>query len=221
MPVITAPSAGDTLTTNTPTVTLTAEPNSTVSLYLDGGWIDDIQVDAQGTASYTFTRWIYDGQHTLTATETDALGDTSDPSPGVTFAVDTQPSTPQQPEPPTPPITTPPITTPPVTNQPHQPKPPTVTAPVPPGGSVTVRPGKHTQVNLQVSAPGTVTVTIERHVGGRWVPAGTETLTATQAGPLPVALGTSFGGRISPPAATGWPCRRTRTARARPWPSGH
>jgi len=45
-----------------------------------------------------------------------------------------------------------------------------------------------------VSAPGTLTVTIERNVGGRWVAAGTQTLTVKQAGNVPLTLGASFGG---------------------------
>ena len=205
------------MTTSQPTITVHGDAGSTMCVSIDEQTDneDDLPcqtADGNGNATFTPDTALSNGSHSLYVTSIDEAGNSSDASATITVNTGNNGGGNGGGSNPTP--------NPPQPQQPKPPTPPTVTTPVLPGGGLTVRPGQHTPVNLQLSAPGTVTVTIEQHVGGRWVPAGTETLTATQAGPLPVALGTSFGGRHLAPAATGSPCRRARTARAHPWPSG-
>jgi hypothetical protein len=74
---------------------------------------------------------------------------------------------------------------------------PTVTVPNAPAGGLSVQEGLATQptgLTVQMSAAGTLTVTIEQNVNGKWVPAGTETVSANQAGPVKVALSSSVSG---------------------------
>ena len=74
---------------------------------------------------------------------------------------------------------------------------PTLTVPNAPTGGLTVQEGSATQptgLTVQMSAAGTLTVTVEQDVNGKWVAAGTETVSAQQAGPVHVALGPSVSG---------------------------
>ncbi len=88
-PVITAPVGGSTTNDTTPTITGTAEPGSTVEVFVDG--ISQGTTTADGTGNWTLTPAtpLPDGDHTATATATDAVGNTSPESTPVTFAIDT------------------------------------------------------------------------------------------------------------------------------------
>ncbi|WP_177222696.1 Ig-like domain-containing protein [Chitinophaga sp. YR627] len=75
---------------NTPTVTGKAEPNSTVTVYVDGKPAGTVTADNNGNYSYTITPALADGGHSVTATATDAAGNTSVPSATLNITVDTQ-----------------------------------------------------------------------------------------------------------------------------------
>ena len=75
---------------NTPTVTGKAEPNSTVTVYVDGKASGTVTADNNGNYSYTITPALVDGGHSVTATATDAAGNTSVPSATLNITVDTQ-----------------------------------------------------------------------------------------------------------------------------------
>lgn len=75
---------------NTPTVTGKAEPNSTVTVYVDGKPAGTTTADNKGNYSYTFNPALADGNHNVTTTATDAAGNTSAQSPSLSITVDTQ-----------------------------------------------------------------------------------------------------------------------------------
>jgi large repetitive protein len=86
------------INTTKPTVTGTAEPNSTVTIYADGTKAGTATADANGNYTFTFTQPLADGAHSVTATATDAAGNTGAESNPVTFTVDaTPPATPAAP----------------------------------------------------------------------------------------------------------------------------
>ncbi|MEW6432682.1 MAG: Ig-like domain-containing protein [Myxococcota bacterium] len=93
-PIITGPANGDS-TSTTPTIAGTAEPNSTVTVLVDGVAIGTATADGTGQWTLTPTTPLGGGAHTLTATSTDAAGNTSTPSAPVSITVLTAaPSTP-------------------------------------------------------------------------------------------------------------------------------
>ncbi|SHN17190.1 Concanavalin A-like lectin/glucanases superfamily protein [Chitinophaga sp. CF418] len=75
---------------NTPTVTGKAEPNSTVTVYVDGKPAGTTTADNSGNYNYTFNPALTDGNHNVTATATDAAGNTSAQTPSLSITVDTQ-----------------------------------------------------------------------------------------------------------------------------------
>jgi predicted nucleic acid-binding Zn-ribbon protein len=88
-PVITDPDEGSTITDNTPTVTGTGEPGATVTVAVDGEEIDDVTVDGDGNWELPLTDPLDDGEHTVSATQTDEAGNES-AADDVTFVVDTE-----------------------------------------------------------------------------------------------------------------------------------
>ncbi|SFS65119.1 Ig-like domain-containing protein [Saccharopolyspora flava] len=89
-PVITGPSDGATTGDNTPTITGTAEPGSTVTVTdAFGNQLGTATADEQGNWSVPVETALADGSHTITATATDPVGNVSGPSAEVTFTVDT------------------------------------------------------------------------------------------------------------------------------------
>ncbi|QRK12155.1 hypothetical protein JQX13_20200 [Archangium violaceum] len=88
-PVVSAPADGALLNTSRPVITGTAEPNSTVTVIIDGVAVGTVTADASGNWSYTPTTPLADGSHTVKATATDAAGNTSPESPMRDFTVDT------------------------------------------------------------------------------------------------------------------------------------
>jgi LPXTG-motif cell wall-anchored protein len=88
-PVVTAPADGSSTADATPTITGTAEPNTTVTVTIDGAELGTAPVDALGNWTLTPATPLGDGEHTVTATATDAAGNESGPSAPVSFTVDT------------------------------------------------------------------------------------------------------------------------------------
>ncbi|MER7798386.1 Ig-like domain-containing protein [Microbacterium sp. NPDC096154] len=91
-PVITSPADGDVVADATPAITGTGEPGATVELVIDGTPVaadEPIVVDEEGVWSYTPAEPLDEGEHTVTATQTDAAGNESGPSEPVAFVIDT------------------------------------------------------------------------------------------------------------------------------------
>jgi MYXO-CTERM domain-containing protein len=95
-PVITSPTQGATLTDNTPSISGTAQPGSTVIVTLDGMVAASVTADASGTWAFITSSDLADGEHAVSATASDA-GGTSPASATVRFTVDTTPDTPDAP----------------------------------------------------------------------------------------------------------------------------
>ncbi|ADO68124.1 adventurous gliding motility protein AgmC [Stigmatella aurantiaca] len=95
-PVITSPVDGSSTGDSTPTITGTAEPGSTVTVVIDGTVVGTAPVDASGNWTYTPTTPLAEGPHTVTATATDAAGNTGPTSEPVDFIIDESlPGTPE------------------------------------------------------------------------------------------------------------------------------
>jgi CSLREA domain-containing protein len=88
-PVVIAPANGSTTTNPLPTVTGTAEPDSTVTVFIDGSSIGTTAADGAGNWSKLLSTSLADGPHTVKASATDAAGNTSPDSNTNTFTVDT------------------------------------------------------------------------------------------------------------------------------------
>ncbi|WP_272496288.1 Ig-like domain-containing protein [Nocardioides sp. B-3] len=84
--MITSPAEGSSTADTTPTVTGTAEPGATVTVTEGGVLVCTAVADPSGNWSCTPTTALPVGQHTFTATATDAAGNTS-PADTVTFTI--------------------------------------------------------------------------------------------------------------------------------------
>lgn len=89
-PVITGPAMDSLLATSTPTLSGTAEPGSTVTVYEGNTVLCTAVASDTGAWSCVPTTPMADGPHVLLATATDAAGNTSLLSPVHTFTIDTQ-----------------------------------------------------------------------------------------------------------------------------------
>jgi len=88
-PVVLTPADGAVITDNTPAYSGTAEAGVTVTIIVDGASVGTTTADATGAWSFTPTTALADGQHTVRATATDTVGNTSPSSNTNTFMVDT------------------------------------------------------------------------------------------------------------------------------------
>jgi MYXO-CTERM domain-containing protein len=88
-PVITGPANNTVTNDNTPPISGTAPPNSTVTVIIDGTPVGTTTSDAAGNWTFTPTVPLADGPHDITATTTNAVGNTSPPSNTVRIVVDT------------------------------------------------------------------------------------------------------------------------------------
>ncbi|WP_050791952.1 Ig-like domain-containing protein [Stigmatella aurantiaca] len=88
-PVVTSPADGTVTSDNTPTITGTAEPLSTVEVTLNGSVLGTTATDAAGLWTITPSSPLPDGPYTVTATASDLAGNVSGPSAPVSFVVDT------------------------------------------------------------------------------------------------------------------------------------
>ena len=87
-PVISAPADGALTGDSTPGISGTAEPNSTVEVSIDGTPVGTATADGNGDWTFTPSTPLSDGSHTVSATATDAAGNTSAASSTNTFTVD-------------------------------------------------------------------------------------------------------------------------------------
>ncbi|MCT4715741.1 Ig-like domain-containing protein [Enterobacteriaceae bacterium H18W14] len=71
-----------------PTFTGTAEAGTTITLYDGESVLGTVIADKDGNWSYTVTTNLVEGSHSVTATATDAAGNTSEPSEGWNFVLD-------------------------------------------------------------------------------------------------------------------------------------
>ncbi|HEU4322772.1 MAG TPA: Ig-like domain-containing protein [Roseiflexaceae bacterium] len=88
-PVVNNPANGSVTNNPLPPVTGTAEPASTVTVYLNGNPLGTTTVDGSGNWSYTLPSALADGTYTVRARASDAAGNTSVDSNTNTFVVDT------------------------------------------------------------------------------------------------------------------------------------
>ncbi len=89
-PVVTAPANGSRTAITTPTVSGTAEANSTITVFIDGVSAGSTTANASGAWTFT-TATLADGAHTARVTATDSVGNVSASSNTNTFTVDTTP----------------------------------------------------------------------------------------------------------------------------------
>ncbi len=87
-PVVTNPPAGSTLPTVT-SLTGTSEPNSTVTVTLDGVVVGSALTDSNGNWTVTLSNPPVNGEHTVTAVATDRAGNPSPASAAQTFTIGT------------------------------------------------------------------------------------------------------------------------------------
>jgi Bacterial Ig-like domain/RTX calcium-binding nonapeptide repeat (4 copies) len=81
--------AGGATNDNTPTIMGTAEANATVKIFNGSTELGNATADESGNWSFTPTNALTDGEYSLTATATDAAGNTGAASTAQTFIVDT------------------------------------------------------------------------------------------------------------------------------------
>ncbi|AXT44790.1 MULTISPECIES: DUF4347 domain-containing protein [Chromobacterium] len=80
---------------NRPTVTGTAEANSTVTVYVDGTAVGTATADGSGAWSYNLSSALADGDHSIRTTATDLAGNASGQSTTYVITVDTAAPAPQ------------------------------------------------------------------------------------------------------------------------------
>ncbi|WP_280565415.1 Ig-like domain-containing protein, partial [Chromohalobacter sp. 48-RD10] len=80
--------SGDSTNDLTPTLTGTAEANSTIEIFQDGTSVDTTEADDQGNWSFTPDELTDGSSYSFTATATDAAGNTSDASETFTLTID-------------------------------------------------------------------------------------------------------------------------------------
>ncbi|MBE1443035.1 Ig-like domain-containing protein [Paenibacillus sp. OAS669] len=90
-PVVVTPSNGSTMNVITPTISGTAEAGTTVTIVLDGAAAGTTTAVANGSWSWTPASALAEGPHTVKATVTDTVGNTSPDSNTNTFTIDTAP----------------------------------------------------------------------------------------------------------------------------------
>ncbi|MGH2905162.1 MAG: adventurous gliding motility protein AgmC [Solirubrobacterales bacterium] len=90
-PVVTGPAEGSTTNDSTPHITGTAEANSTVNVLIDGSPVGTATANGSGNWSFDAPAALADGAHTVSASATDAAGNTGPTSSDTHFTVDTTP----------------------------------------------------------------------------------------------------------------------------------
>ena len=86
-PVITSPANGVTITTTQPTISGTAEANSTVNIFVDNGAMGSTSADGSGNWSFLTPTVLSYGSHIVTANATDAANNTGPKNTGNAFTV--------------------------------------------------------------------------------------------------------------------------------------
>ena len=173
-PEITAPADGSSINDTTPTITGTGVAGSTVTVTVDGTEIaDDVLVDGDGNWELELSTPLSQGEHTVTATQTDPAGNESSPDE-VTFTVDTV-------------VPAPPVITSPENGDRTDDLTPTITGTAEPGSTVTVL--------IDGAAVGTTTADDQ----GNWT--FTPTTPLTEAEHTITATATDAAGNPSLPSA--------------------
>jgi len=90
-PVVVTPANGSVTSNLRPTVTGTAEANSTVTVIIDGLALGTVTADASGAWAFTPPANLAQSSHTVRATATDAAGNVSPTSNTNTFTIDATP----------------------------------------------------------------------------------------------------------------------------------
>ncbi|MBV4414052.1 Biofilm associated protein A, partial [Enterobacteriaceae bacterium YMB-R22] len=85
--------SGDTTDDTQPELTGKGDPGNVIDIWDNGDKIGSTVVDEEGNWSWMPEEPLPEGEHELSTTETDAAGNTSEPSPGITIEVDTTPPT--------------------------------------------------------------------------------------------------------------------------------
>ncbi|KFK92839.1 Ig-like domain-containing protein, partial [Serratia sp. Ag1] len=85
---------GEITNDNTPTLKGTALPGGTVTVFDNGTAIGSVKADSNGAWSFTPETALKDGNHNLTASVTDSIGQVSDPTGGFGIVIDTLPPAP-------------------------------------------------------------------------------------------------------------------------------
>jgi probable HAF family extracellular repeat protein len=98
-PTITSPTDKTTTSNGTPTISGTAEAYSTATIYDGSTKLGTARTNGSGNWTFTPSSALSDGEHSLTATATDAAGNTSSASKAVTLTVDKPPPRPPSPAP--------------------------------------------------------------------------------------------------------------------------
>jgi probable HAF family extracellular repeat protein len=93
-PTITSPTDKTTASNGTPTISGTAEAYSTATIYDGSTKLGTARTNGSGNWTFTPSSALSDGEHSLTATATDAAGNTSSASKAVTLTVDKPPAPP-------------------------------------------------------------------------------------------------------------------------------
>lgn len=88
-PVVTVPAAGAVISDTTPTISGTAEANSTVEVFIDDSSIGSTNAGSAGSWSITPAAELAEGQHAVNARATDMAMNTGSQSADVIFVVDT------------------------------------------------------------------------------------------------------------------------------------
>jgi hypothetical protein len=87
IPVVTAPTAGQSVSDTTPTISGTGEPGATITVYVDGSPVGTVTVDNAGNWTYDVTPALADGSHTVSIKATDLAGNASTQTPNRSFTV--------------------------------------------------------------------------------------------------------------------------------------
>lgn len=87
-PLVVTPADGSLITDNTPTVTGTAEPDSTVEVFIDGASIGTTTTSGGGNWSLVTPSSLSEGTHTVSAIASDQAGNDSAQSNTNTFRID-------------------------------------------------------------------------------------------------------------------------------------
>jgi MYXO-CTERM domain-containing protein len=175
-PVITAPANGSYVSERRPTITGTAEANSSVKVTLDGRLLGTVPADGNGAWSYPLSEGqaLSDGTFVARAHATDAAGNVGAASTPVSFTVDLQ-----------------------------APATPVIVAPAQ-GTSVSsrrpvIRGTAEPAVRVQVSLDGGAAVTVQADVGGAWSFEPPADL--LEGGHRVIAVAVDGAGNASPPSA--------------------
>jgi hypothetical protein len=91
-PVVLSPDRGSTLNNNRPTYSGSAEPGSTVTVWMDETQAGIASMNAAGDWAFTPATALSEGFHQAVAIATDSAGNASSPSPALYFNLDTVPS---------------------------------------------------------------------------------------------------------------------------------